>query len=257
MRLCVLRSEIDFVVADVIGREWQLGTVQVDYQLPERFELDSSAPTPNRIAGHPSTAPRSEAWSVHRRADRTLRRRVPAWLSRAGCGSDHHEKSNESRRRSAASFSSPVCESSRTSTVKNRRQDPRGKHGENPLHAGIGEKEAAENKVAVRTRAGRIWDRCGRQFQEMAKQESRNGGRSALSPAVMRHHASTAGLPRVSAKSSRTRCERPDLKSRMFIAQHHRDGVGEVGPVGGVLSSNRRPIQPVRPLRPTVSIGSG
>ena len=31
--------KIDFVVKDVIGREWQLGTVQVDYSLPERFDL--------------------------------------------------------------------------------------------------------------------------------------------------------------------------------------------------------------------------
>jgi threonyl-tRNA synthetase len=31
--------KIDFVVKDVLGREWQLGTVQVDYNLPERFGL--------------------------------------------------------------------------------------------------------------------------------------------------------------------------------------------------------------------------
>ena len=31
--------KIDFVVKDVIEREWQLGTVQVDYSLPERFDL--------------------------------------------------------------------------------------------------------------------------------------------------------------------------------------------------------------------------
>jgi len=31
--------KIDFVVKDVIGRSWQLGTVQVDYNLPERFAL--------------------------------------------------------------------------------------------------------------------------------------------------------------------------------------------------------------------------
>ncbi len=31
--------KIDFVVKDVIGRSWQLGTVQVDYNLPERFNL--------------------------------------------------------------------------------------------------------------------------------------------------------------------------------------------------------------------------
>ncbi len=31
--------KIDFIVRDVIGREWQLGTIQVDYNLPERFDL--------------------------------------------------------------------------------------------------------------------------------------------------------------------------------------------------------------------------
>ena len=31
--------KIDFIVKDVIGREWQLGTIQVDYQLPQRFDL--------------------------------------------------------------------------------------------------------------------------------------------------------------------------------------------------------------------------
>jgi len=36
--------KIDFVVKDVIGREWQLGTVQVDYNLPERFELEYIGP---------------------------------------------------------------------------------------------------------------------------------------------------------------------------------------------------------------------
>ena len=31
--------KIDFKVSDAIGRQWQLGTVQLDYQMPERFEL--------------------------------------------------------------------------------------------------------------------------------------------------------------------------------------------------------------------------
>ncbi|TVR50475.1 MAG: threonine--tRNA ligase [Puniceicoccaceae bacterium] len=36
--------KIDFVVKDVIGREWQLGTVQVDYNLPIRFDLEYIGP---------------------------------------------------------------------------------------------------------------------------------------------------------------------------------------------------------------------
>ena len=32
--------KLDFMVRDAIGRKWQLGTIQVDYNLPERFDLD-------------------------------------------------------------------------------------------------------------------------------------------------------------------------------------------------------------------------
>ena len=32
--------KLDFMVRDAIGRKWQLGTIQVDYNLPERFELE-------------------------------------------------------------------------------------------------------------------------------------------------------------------------------------------------------------------------
>ena len=32
--------KLDFMVKDAIGRRWQLGTIQVDYQLPQRFQLE-------------------------------------------------------------------------------------------------------------------------------------------------------------------------------------------------------------------------
>jgi threonyl-tRNA synthetase len=32
--------KLDFMVKDALGRNWQLGTIQVDYQLPQRFELE-------------------------------------------------------------------------------------------------------------------------------------------------------------------------------------------------------------------------
>jgi len=31
--------KLDFMVSDALGRQWQLGTIQVDYNLPERFDL--------------------------------------------------------------------------------------------------------------------------------------------------------------------------------------------------------------------------
>jgi threonyl-tRNA synthetase len=40
--------KLDFVVRDELGREWQLGTVQVDYNLPERFDLVYVAPDGTR-----------------------------------------------------------------------------------------------------------------------------------------------------------------------------------------------------------------
>ena len=32
--------KLDFMIKDAIGRSWQLGTIQVDYNLPERFQLE-------------------------------------------------------------------------------------------------------------------------------------------------------------------------------------------------------------------------
>ncbi|MFM9145652.1 MAG: aminoacyl--tRNA ligase-related protein, partial [Phycisphaerales bacterium] len=57
--------KIDFVVKDVIGRSWQLGTVQVDYNLPERFDLsyvgaDNQQHRPVMI--HRSMLPNGARW---------------------------------------------------------------------------------------------------------------------------------------------------------------------------------------------------
>ena len=40
--------KLDFVVQDAIGRQWQLGTVQVDYVLPERFDLEYAGSDGNK-----------------------------------------------------------------------------------------------------------------------------------------------------------------------------------------------------------------
>jgi threonyl-tRNA synthetase len=40
--------KLDFMVEDALGREWQLGTIQVDYNLPERFELEYTGSDNNK-----------------------------------------------------------------------------------------------------------------------------------------------------------------------------------------------------------------
>src|SRR5690606_8415759 len=36
--------KLDFMIRDALGRSWQLGTIQVDYNLPERFQLEYIGP---------------------------------------------------------------------------------------------------------------------------------------------------------------------------------------------------------------------
>jgi len=40
--------KLDFMVKDALGRKWQLGTIQVDYNLPERFELEYTGSDNNK-----------------------------------------------------------------------------------------------------------------------------------------------------------------------------------------------------------------
>ena len=74
----------DFMVRDCLGREWQLGTVQLDYNLPERFELEyiGSDNKPHRpVMIH--RAPFGSHGTICRHVDRTLCRGVPA-VARTG-----------------------------------------------------------------------------------------------------------------------------------------------------------------------------
>ena len=73
-------------MTDAIGRSWQLGTVQLDYEMPERFDLDYTGA--DNAEHRPVMIHRALFGSLralHRHPDRALRRRVPA-LARAGAG---------------------------------------------------------------------------------------------------------------------------------------------------------------------------
>lgn len=56
--------KIDFAITDAIGREWQCGTIQLDYVAPERFELEYGGPD-NRMH-RPVVIHRAVAGSLER-----------------------------------------------------------------------------------------------------------------------------------------------------------------------------------------------
>ena len=84
--------KIDFDVNDSIGRKWQLGTIQLDYNAPERFDLayvgeDNAEHRP--VVLH--RAIYGSLRALHRHPDRALRRRVPG-LARPGPGAARHRR---------------------------------------------------------------------------------------------------------------------------------------------------------------------
>ncbi len=74
--------KLDFMVRDALGRQWQLGTVQLDYQLPERFELTYVGPD-NRLY-RPVMIHRAPFGSIERFVGLLLEHtggRLPLWLA--------------------------------------------------------------------------------------------------------------------------------------------------------------------------------
>ncbi len=80
--------KIDLHMTDSIGRSWQLGTVQLDYYMPEQFELAYTG-TDNAEHRPGDDPPRAHGLvrALHRDPDRALRRRVPV-LAGARAGGD-------------------------------------------------------------------------------------------------------------------------------------------------------------------------
>jgi len=85
--------KIDFVLRDCIGREWQLGTVQLDYNLPKRFDLeyigaDNASHRPIMIHRAPFGS-MSGSWAFSSK----FRRRLPKLAgSRTGAHRDRQRK---------------------------------------------------------------------------------------------------------------------------------------------------------------------
>ncbi len=148
--------KLDFIVQDVLGREWQLGTVQVDYVLPERFDLEYVA----------EDGSRKRPVMIHRAPFGSLERLIgilieeyagdfPLWLAPVQVrllpvGEEQ------------IAFSQSVAEQMRSQNVRvelDLSGDRLGKLIRNaekekiPVMAVIGAKEVESNSLSIRTRA--------------------------------------------------------------------------------------------------------
>ena len=110
--------KIDLHMTDSLGRSWQLGTVQLDYQLPERFDLTYTGAdnAEHRAGDDPPRAVRLLR-ALHRDPARAHRRRAPA-LAGAGAGdraADRRPPRRGGARRSRRSCARRACASRSTS----------------------------------------------------------------------------------------------------------------------------------------------
>ncbi len=145
--------KLDFMVKDAIGRRWQLGTIQVDYNLPERFELEYIDSDGSRT--RPVMIHRAPFGSIERFTAVVLEHtagHLPVWLA-----PDQVKILPVSEK--YADYAEKVCELLKNSEIRasvDARNETLGKRIRDialfrvPLLAIVGEKEVGGNAVSVR-----------------------------------------------------------------------------------------------------------
>ena len=173
--------KVDFIVKDCIGRQWQLGTVQVDYNLPERFDL--------KYIGDDNAEHRPVM--VHRAPFGSLERFIgiliehfagafPLWLAPV-------QASICSVSDKSAAYAGEVLAQCRQADLRVDLDDGDDRIGAKirratmmkiPYILVVGEKESANRTVNVRTRAGeQLGDQALPEFLAARAEEIRNHGR--------------------------------------------------------------------------------
>ena len=145
--------KLDFMVKDAIGRKWQLGTIQVDYNLPERFQLEYTDADGSKQ--RPIMIHRAPFGSIERFTAVLLEHtagHLPVWLA-----PDQVKVLPISEK--FADYAKKVCELLKNNEIRasiDDRNETLGKRIRDisllrvPLLAIVGEKEAAEGTVSVR-----------------------------------------------------------------------------------------------------------
>ena len=149
--------KLDFMVKDAIGRRWQLGTIQVDYNLPERFKLeytaeDNTKKTPVMIHRAPfGSLERFTAVLIEHTAGH-----FPLWLTPDQVAIlPISEKYNEYAQQLAKYFDSEGVRAKvddRNEKIGRKIRDNEMKRI--PYMLVVGEKEQADGTVAVRKQGG-------------------------------------------------------------------------------------------------------
>ena len=149
--------KLDFMVKDAIGRRWQLGTIQVDYNLPERFKLeytaeDNTKKTPVMVHRAPfGSMERFTAVLIEHTAGH-----FPLWLIPDQVAIlPISEKYNDYAQRVAKYFDSVGVRA--TLDVRNEKIGRKIRDNEIkrvPYMVVVGEKEAAEGLVSMRKQGG-------------------------------------------------------------------------------------------------------
>lgn len=149
--------KIDFFVPDALGREWQLGTVQLDFSLPERFDLEYAAE--DGSLQRPVVVHRAMLGSLERFLGVLIEHTagaMPVWLSPVQATvipiADRHVPFGERvvEKLRAAGVRADVDDGNDRMNSKIRAAQGR----KTPYMLVVGDREQEANQVAVRERSG-------------------------------------------------------------------------------------------------------
>ena len=170
--------KLDFMVKDALGRKWQLGTIQVDYNLPERFELTYKGD--DNELHQPVMIHRAPFGSLERFVAILLEHtggNFPIWLAPEQviilCVSEKHEKYAEKVLNYLENNEIRASLDSRNETIgKKIRQAEMNKI---PFMLIVGEKEYTNQSVSVRKhREGDLGSKSTKELVELIKKEVDN-----------------------------------------------------------------------------------
>ena len=149
--------KLDFMVKDAIGRRWQLGTIQVDYNLPERFQLEYTGSDNQKY--RPVMIHRAPFGSMERFVAVLIEHtggKFPLWLTPDQVAilpiSEKFNDYAEQVKRELEQYDVRCIIDGRSEKINRKIRDNEMKHI--PYMLIVGEKEQAEGTVTVRRQGG-------------------------------------------------------------------------------------------------------